>query len=516
MTKRDFRATEGLLNDVMRKQAGSIEKAILEAIMNSVDADATEVRVTIDEDQIVIDDNGDGLTQDDIEMYFEQFGYKDDDIEDKEFGKFRMGRGQIFNFGRNIWHSRENLLVVDLDKDTTEVHQDLIGDINEDEHIGRPDSFYKFDSSGLSYIPLDASSFEEGCRIMVELYDSIDEPEKKATEVMELAEYIPFAHNVELTVNGTYVEGSLDQPVETARGWYSVDGSTFASGIRLYNKGAKVGNFENLPVQVTAISKQGLDVNFARNDVLDTCEIWKEMKNEVDNIVTDHLLGKQDLSGSDCRWLMSKASTNEEIRGRILNEPIIPDVNGKRWTLEQALDEKIVFASIRSETAKKANAETEFLYISDVIEKELRELVDSSAVYAFDDAWGQEMRWEMKEVSEDKLSKKRKQRLNILRAVARELACSDEVKAGMSSEENFWRNGEGVIVADKEFLNTSKDEFFFDGLVEFVRVMSHDGSTLEEFSPDFEYKNNLHRNFKEFGKIQRKAYNGSLEADPNN
>lgn len=513
MGKRKFRATEGLLHDVMRKQAGSVEKAILEAIMNSVDANATEVTVNIEETLVEVFDNGDGLQEDDVIDYFEQFGYKDDDIADKEFGKFRMGRGQIFNFGKNIWQSQQNLLLVDLNNEETEVNERFVGDVEDDDFIRMDGDNYVLDSGGLSYNFLDATHQTNGCRIGVYLYDELDDPESKADDVRDLAKFIPFVHDVELEINGNLVESKLTYPQETDLAWYDVNSNTYNTGAELYNKGARVGNFGDWPVEVTAISKEELDVNFARNEVLDTCDVWQEMQGEINEIVAHTLVQADDINSSQTRWLIRTAVTDDDVYDTVVDAPLVQDVEGKRWTLQQLKDETIVFASTRSEKAKKANRETQYVYIDKNLEQSLRELIDTKTILSFDDAWGSEMKWEMKEIDESKLSKKRGNRLKILRWVAQEIGCYDDVKSGMSSMENFWRDGEGTIYADKEFLNESKDEFFFEGLIEFVRVAAHDGSTMEEFSSDFAYKNNLHRYMKTFGEVQRKAYNGQAETE---
>jgi signal transduction histidine kinase len=67
MTRHEFKATEGLLHDVMRKQAGTLEKAVLEAVMNSVDANADEIEVHLQSDKLIVRDDGDGMTEEEVE-----------------------------------------------------------------------------------------------------------------------------------------------------------------------------------------------------------------------------------------------------------------------------------------------------------------------------------------------------------------------------------------------------------------------------------------------------------------
>jgi len=171
MPKRDFQATEGLLHDVMRKQSGVIEKAWLEALMNSVDAGATEFNLNVEPETTTITDDGDSMTESEVERYFEQFGLKDSDIQDKEFGKFRMGRGQIFNFGVNIWRARENYMVVSLDDEEVTVNLEECTVKDDECIISQSGSHYTVDTFGLGYALLDADKVDSGLTIHVQHYN---------------------------------------------------------------------------------------------------------------------------------------------------------------------------------------------------------------------------------------------------------------------------------------------------------------------------------------------------------
>src|ERR1041385_2565716 len=79
---RNFRMHEKLLLDVIRKQAGTIQKACLEAVMNSIEAGAGEVIVEINTSTILITDNGRGFqSRQEIEQFFETFGQPHTELE---------------------------------------------------------------------------------------------------------------------------------------------------------------------------------------------------------------------------------------------------------------------------------------------------------------------------------------------------------------------------------------------------------------------------------------------------
>jgi hypothetical protein len=141
--KRDFRVHPKFLADAIRRQAGTLSKAVLEAVMNATDAGANIIRITTDADgrQIVMDDDGRGFqSRQEIHTWFECFGQPHEESEQKVYGTFRMGRGQLFNFGVNRWRTGDWTMVVDLDK------------------------------HGLCYVLEDESTTHKGCRIQIDFY----------------------------------------------------------------------------------------------------------------------------------------------------------------------------------------------------------------------------------------------------------------------------------------------------------------------------------------------------------
>src|SRR5690606_1173845 len=73
--KTKFTIHAALIRSQIMNQGGSIDKAILEAVMNSIDAGATDIVVTLDESTFSVRDNGKGLgTKSQIREYFRVFG----------------------------------------------------------------------------------------------------------------------------------------------------------------------------------------------------------------------------------------------------------------------------------------------------------------------------------------------------------------------------------------------------------------------------------------------------------
>ena len=74
---RKFKMHEGLIHTIIYKQARTLDKSIMELVMNSIDAGATKVDITVDvpKNKFIIKDNGKGFqTDDEIDNFFEMLG----------------------------------------------------------------------------------------------------------------------------------------------------------------------------------------------------------------------------------------------------------------------------------------------------------------------------------------------------------------------------------------------------------------------------------------------------------
>jgi len=244
-----------LLWDVIHRQAGSLSKAILEGVMNVVDAGGTKCEITIDRKSFSIIDDGKGFKDmSEIENFFETFGYPHDEG-DATYGRFRMGRGQIFSFGASEWYSTTFRMRVDL----------------------RPMKDEKGNDFALGYEFSDGNKQVDGCTIRVDLYDQL-KPSELDAAIRDIQDYVKFV-SIPVTLNGKVISTDPTKEkwdIETDDFWVKKRAS---GSLDVYNQGVLVQKYNSYRFGVSGlvVSKKPLEVNFARNDVVSSCKIFKKV-----------------------------------------------------------------------------------------------------------------------------------------------------------------------------------------------------------------------------------------------
>jgi len=257
-TKRSLKMHKKLLFDTIKRQAGTLEKANTEAIMNSIEAGAKTVstilkrEIVVDDDDkaiMTIIDDGEGiLTREDLIAHFETFGTPHEEHENTRWKQFRMGRGQLFAFGKNTWRTATFKMEVDINNWGLEYHL----------------------TENLPYI--------DGCEILIELYtnpingwpyasmESYKEAIKKQVRFVETPCYF---NDEQINTPGS--ECKWDFEDEYAKYLFNV-----GKDMTIYNLGIYVQDVSvfNVGMGGIVVSKKQLEVNFARNDVLSSCPVY--------------------------------------------------------------------------------------------------------------------------------------------------------------------------------------------------------------------------------------------------
>jgi hypothetical protein len=304
---RRFRMHENLLYDVIRRQAGSLAKAILELVMNSVDAKASHCNITLDADTLTVADNGQGITKKThIEKWFEVFGQPHEDSEGKVYGTFRMGRGQAMAFGVNLWRTGRFKMDVDIKQ------------------------------RGLDYQLTDNLEPVKGCSVTISLYDSLFPSQLAETErtIREWVKYAPipvFWNGEQITVDVKSEEWDEVTPEAYVRlrptgslAIYNLGIHTMDVGAYRYGSGGVI------------VARKQLRVNLARNDVQSDCEVWKKITPLIEKMTNDQMIKKTQLTDAERQRLADKllAGTLNDWEGLKL----FTAVNGRHYSFDQCLN----------------------------------------------------------------------------------------------------------------------------------------------------------------------------------
>lgn len=253
--RRAMRMHPALLFSVIERQAGTLGKAILEGTMNSVDAGATYCNITITNDSFSIEDDGKGFRDEkEIENFFETFGFPHKEG-DATYGQFRMGRGQMFAFGRNVWRTGKFRMTVDM-----KPAKDAAG---EDYALG-----YDFET---------LAQAAKGCSINVALYNKLL-PSALDQTIREVKKYVKYV-DIPVRLNGDVI--SVDPKTQK---WDMITDDAYilrkqSGNLEVYNLGVLVKESSSYYTGASGIvvSKQQLKVNFARNDIQSDCPIWRKV-----------------------------------------------------------------------------------------------------------------------------------------------------------------------------------------------------------------------------------------------
>lgn len=320
--RRAFGLHPAILLTIMREQAGSVDKALAELAMNSVDAGATRIDMTISPKTFVIQDDGRGFAnREAIEEFFETFGtpHTEHDAYQK-FARFRVGRGQIMSYAKTLWRSGNFEMRVDLQS-----------------------------SQDVGYDLATLQEAATGCRIEGDFYQEyrsrqwqVEGPCTVSSAFRELIQYLP----IPLFVNGQLCNTPPQDEqwtLVTDDAWVRLDRD--AREMKIYNRGVWV---EDQPCQWFGlggilVSKNPLMVNMARNSVItQKCQEWEKIRESLQEQFSLRISKAKRLSEGEAAKLLDELLFEDRLLGWKVRETIrkirfIPNVFGELETPEQFL-----------------------------------------------------------------------------------------------------------------------------------------------------------------------------------
>jgi hypothetical protein len=294
--------------DIIKRQAGTLAKAVLEGVMNSVDAKASACHIRLRPKRVQITDDGVGITSiDQIEKYFETFGEPHAAQEKKVYGVFRMGRGQLFAFGKNVWRTGPFQMTVDVD------------------------------NKGFDYDLREGLEPEPGCRVLIELYEELlpSALDDLARTVANWVKYAP----IPVFVNGKDVTKN-----PAAEEWTEVTEDAYVrlnsgSALSVYNLGVHcldMGSYR-YGCGGTVVTRKQLKVNFARNDIMDDCPVGRAVKALIEKHTTGELVKTKSLTDAQRRRLITLVVKGEPPPG-IADKKIFGTVSGRYYSAKELVN----------------------------------------------------------------------------------------------------------------------------------------------------------------------------------
>lgn len=308
----DFTVDVALLHSIIKSQAGTLGKALLEGVMNSIDAGATGLTVTLDVNGFSLKDDGRGFqSREEIEKWFRKFGTPHEEG-DATYGRFRIGRGQMMAFATNVWRTGTFKMSVDI------------------KH------------KGMGFVLEENLRAKKGCQVDGVLYtpltgSGLDEV------ISEFSSLVKFAQ-IPVRLNGKLISknpANMKWDFETEDAYVLIDREK-EKPLQVYNLGVLVKEYSNWMYGCGGIvvSKKQLQVNFARNDILlGECKVWSRISENVKAANVSKVANKGSLNSGERRFLAS-----QYVYGNIkdadvdpLDLKLITDVTGRHHTIRDLM-----------------------------------------------------------------------------------------------------------------------------------------------------------------------------------
>lgn len=311
----EFESHKQMLIMTMKRQAGSVSKAIMEAVQNSIDSGSTEIRIKFTPTELSVEDNGSGFgSLDDIQKYFNVFGQPHEENDGAIYGYYRMGRGQIFAFLPTEWRTHTFGMSVDIEK------------------------------NGTKWNLLDGLPFQNGCVFSGKFYNPLQEYDynwqcRALVELIEYSEIPVYLNDKLITRSPSYLDdqGFWDYVDDDV---YIRKGDSESTELKVYNIGMMVRSYHAKAHGMPGIivSRKRLEVNMARNDVqVNECEVWKRITTVIKQLVGSDLSNKKHLNKVEKDYLAARFVVGEVSFQDVLNAPIFTDIAGRNVSIKKLL-----------------------------------------------------------------------------------------------------------------------------------------------------------------------------------
>lgn len=352
--QREFKMHAKLLDDIMTRQAGTLAKAIMEAAMNAIDARASRFDILLSPVSVDLVDDGRGIkTEKELDHVFDTFGQPHTEEEAKIYGTFRMGRGQMFAFGRNVWETNSFIMDVDIKKNPR------------------------------GYKLTKTRTPRKGCKITIDLFRQLDQSEYFET-INTLKKCLKYSQ-IPVTLNREVISvdpKTLEWDFITDDAYVRLNAKT---QLDIYNLGVFVFDLSswNYGSGGTVVTKKRVQVNFARNDIQSDCVVWQAIKKEIKDRTIKEQAEKIALNPEERVSLFRRIISQQEpniSKYRKSGVPLFPLYTGELISADQ------LYARFRKAghryTVMTEAVDVNDLRMADRIDQERRAVVLSHKIWA--------------------------------------------------------------------------------------------------------------------------------------
>jgi hypothetical protein len=321
-TQETFTVDKAIIKSLIFQQAGSIEKAAMELVMNEIDAKASAVHIDIDDDMKSLSVYGDGVgfkCREDITKLFGRFGFNHNTDEElargRRYGTYGLGRAQILAFGACKWTTNNFVIEVDL-------YSDQEGDLPYAVNEFTQDQF-------------------RGTRVDVELKKPMTlwDRHNLERELKNMLKYTP----QKVTLNGKQINQDPNKVKWTDKNdkiAFKSAPSQSTSGLTLYNDGVFIRTYPHSQFGVSGdLTSRNItfEVNMARNDVTQSlCPIWASLR----DFLKPHREKKanKSLTNNDRIFLLRNFISGELSLAEIAKKRLFKDIAGKNSSFKMMFD----------------------------------------------------------------------------------------------------------------------------------------------------------------------------------
>lgn len=293
------------IQTIVKFQNGKyVVPAIRELIQNSLDANSTEIRVKFDDKYVIVEDNGDGMTEEEIMNEFRVLF--ETSKGDNKAGEFGVGRTQIMNFGKTIWLTRDNSIYTDL--------KEFLG--------------FKLNKR---------KQFVKGTKVIC-IFDA--PPESYLNwGIRRSIKKILLPFGVRFFVNEQILK-QYDLNKDFSDDNFDVFESVYADS-KIYNIRLAVCNFKS-NFEYCINSKRKMKTNFARNELLESDELVQDLYSKIREIETFMIKEKSKYNDNECEKTLSLLSIDRIGYNEVKHRSIILGIN-KRYSFYELKDKTIMF-----------------------------------------------------------------------------------------------------------------------------------------------------------------------------